>query len=312
MLSCNHYVLIDVGLHEPKIVINAIQHIGQPFYVHVSRSYQSYNPALGDTLFIDDARVEIWENGSLLSSLDYRDTLYSAQTNPFTAPSSKYFSHYESPADILVQEDRTYELRVFHDEYDDITAIITTPIIPKLDTPNVLFGLVSVSDIDGTDRRFDIIEVDIKDPAGSENWYSLDIDVVRTFPFDTMRLDTSQAIGVSVVSQYSPGQLIFTGSYLSNDVGRNGQNFTLNFGINSRLIYSGGSLSTVLYPNEITFRLNTYERSAAAFFKGIEDQRQASGTNPFLGPEALEIPSNIDGGYGVFGAMSIYEVRKEY
>ena len=106
-VSCdNLQTVIDVDLppHEPKLVVNSVNEVGEKWkaYVSVSQAPLSTN----DFVFLNDALVILIDGETALDTLTYNATK----------------NRYESS--LIVQEGTNFEIRVSHSKYNSINAAL--------------------------------------------------------------------------------------------------------------------------------------------------------------------------------------------
>jgi len=106
-VSCdNLQTVIDVDLppHEPKLVVNSVNEVGEKWkaYVSVSQAPLSTN----DFVFLNDALVILIDGETALDTLTYNATK----------------NKYESS--LIVQEGTNFEIRVSHSKYNTINAAL--------------------------------------------------------------------------------------------------------------------------------------------------------------------------------------------
>jgi hypothetical protein len=104
-VSCdNMQTIVDVDLpkHEPQLVVNSVNTVGEKWkaYVSVSQAPLSAN----DFVFLSDATVLLLEGENIVDTLVYN--------------ASK--SRYES--DLIVQQGTNFEIRVSHPMYETVSS----------------------------------------------------------------------------------------------------------------------------------------------------------------------------------------------
>ncbi len=95
---------IDLGVHEPKLVVNSVNQVGKKWkaYVSVSQAPLSSN----DFVFLNDALVILTEGGVNLDTLNYNNSK----------------NRYESS--LIVQEGTNFEIQVSHSIYNSLYATL--------------------------------------------------------------------------------------------------------------------------------------------------------------------------------------------
>lgn len=104
--SCTKDVIIDIPSETPKLVVNSIVVVGDTIKVGVERSL---NPALfnKDLLFVTDAKVLLYIDGSLAETLSYQ------------ADSKKYVSH------VVAIPGKTYKIAVSAPTFRNVSSVAT-------------------------------------------------------------------------------------------------------------------------------------------------------------------------------------------
>lgn len=313
LTSCEKDLVIETPGHSAKLVVNGIQEAGAPFIVHLSRSYGIPNTLTAEELLISDAKVEIWEDGTLLTNLIYRDTLVEDpwSWNPQGTP-DLLLGHYEGPANILVEEGKSYELRVDHSEFGKV--ISQTDVIKSVEPVNVSLQLdaISETDLDGYVYKTHVFSFEIDDTPGEENYYSFRAYGTFPNPFDTTFMDTLPYYGGNLLNSWTETSKDLAQERWGSDQGRDGERFTIEFEAYGGNISYINNEEVAIQPKEILIEFRTANKDAFRFLNGVDKQRASDPTNPFFPSEAIVVPSNIDGGYGAFGSIGMVLVVKEF
>ena len=106
-VSCdNLQTVIDVDLppHEPKLVVNSVNEVGEKWKAYVSVSQAPLSTS--DFVFLNDALVILIDGETILDTLTYN------------VPKNRYESS------LIVQEGTNFEIRVSHSKYNTINAAL--------------------------------------------------------------------------------------------------------------------------------------------------------------------------------------------
>jgi hypothetical protein len=173
LMSCESQGRLRLPEHESKLVVNAIWYPGYPVWVHVSRSFSSYETINPNELIIHDAEVELWKDGVSLGILSYVDTLVQ-EPEPYISP-PRYitvrYGQYERPDIPAVEEGSIYQISVRHPEWDDVLAETYIPKPVPIDTVSITLDAVNELDFTGFTTTYHIIDSEFDDPADEENYY---------------------------------------------------------------------------------------------------------------------------------------------
>lgn len=150
LTSCeNMQTVIDLELppHEPKLVINSSNKIGDKFKVYVSHSIDPLSN--NDFEFYSDASVVLLENGLAIDSLIFIDSSHFYKSN------------------VLAENDKDYSLRVSHPNYPILnTKALTAPVATEIKSVNL-----RTSNTNESGKSF--IEIEFDDDPVKDNYYLL-------------------------------------------------------------------------------------------------------------------------------------------
>lgn len=310
--SCTTDLVVDVPAPETQLVVYGYMETDKPFTVYVTTSYGlNSNPNSGpvttrnrEDRYVKDATVEIWEGGSLLTSLPYRDSLQ-VDTSGFGI--DYYVGHYEGPNAITPIPGRSYELRITHPTYPDVRAVATAqaPVIPA--EVEYEQNATRETDIDGFSADYGVIKLGINSPATTEIFYQVRANMIIRWPYDTTFVDTSSAF-VTPIETYTSQNLV----EVENPFHTPQTAITTSGGL-STLLYALAEESYVYYDgNEeipadllgIEIFLESTDQSVADFLNAFRRQYNAQDAFSLFPTEAITIPGNIEGGIGVFGSYN--------
>ncbi|MEZ4686272.1 MAG: DUF4249 domain-containing protein [Bacteroidia bacterium] len=302
-IACERTGHLRLPEHEIKLVVNAQWNPGIPMWVHLSRSYGTTELVNNNDLLIPDATVSIWENGVKLEDFIYRDTSR-YELNRFGSDDTLLvkYGQYMHPARDTVKPGSHYQLRIHHPDYDDIVADCRVPTPVKIDTIRVFFDAVTETDLSNASTTYHIIEIQVDDPPGEDNYYGLNMTRVYTSP-DSSHADTviiHENI-VPLVNSYGLNTLVPAGSIVFSDEGHDGEQISKLFYVIKRTQFS--IQGDPLIPERYIFHLYSMNKSLAGYFEGrFKQDQELDQDNLLYVPGAASVSSNIEGGYGVFGA----------
>tara|TARA_B100000963_G_scaffold60279_1_gene48212 strand:+ start:4507 stop:5412 length:906 start_codon:yes stop_codon:yes gene_type:complete len=192
--SCdNLQTVIDVDLptHEPKLVVNSVNEVGEKWKAYVGVSQAPLSTS--DFIFLSDALVLLIDNETILDTLSYN--------------ASK--NRYESS--LMVQHGANYEIRVFHSNYNTLSATL-------FPFQNVL--LKSVDELQNITNETTSLKFRIDDPQ-STNYYMINLKAYNSQEiFDSTDVLYDQYFEMENIyfdsddpslnkGQYSKGKLLF-------------------------------------------------------------------------------------------------------
>lgn len=275
MASCDDLqtvVEVDLPEHEPKLVVNSINKVGEKWkaYVSVSKSPLS----TGNFVFLSDASVFIFDGNQLVDTLSY-DTLT---------------SRYESSS--LVLQDSDYTLQVSHPLYETVSATLS---------PFEKIPIKSVGNIEVVSSEIVNLKFEIDDPIFN-NYYMLDLKGIYKSSADT---SINQEYEKEKIYFYSDDPSLDQGEYSRNkllfdDRLFNGTSKEFNLIIDSDFIQELDSIQLNFWSIDYSFYQYFVTKSI----------QSSSGDNPIFSSEPVNVYNsflNEDGvinGYGIFASSS--------
>ncbi|MEZ4685630.1 MAG: DUF4249 family protein [Bacteroidia bacterium] len=307
LASCETDLKVDLPEHDRKLVVNAIQQQDSAFIVHLSKSYGFQEEISESKLLIDNAKVELWEGTTLLDELVFRDTF----VNPYwnwdpDAPADLRLGHYYSPKNLKAEQGRQYELRISHPELGQAIGRMELP--EPVDPVAVEFfpDTITFTDFDGYIYHSSVARIQLAAQQPQGLFYTVRVSAEYTYPLDSSLRDTTPFYLEGSLTTWSQA----SAEYSSSNWAGNQPDNTLDFSI-------GGEVNRVFYvngeevdwkPSKIFVEMIATDEATYRYLNGIEKQRESDPGNPFYPSEAIIVPSNVDGAYGVFGGI----VRRSY
>lgn len=303
-ISCQDEITLDLPQAENKIVVQASIEQGYPPYVILSKNQGYFDPIDSTTfegLFISDVEsIRIWytdENGYIVDSKDLQLIPFLDTISIFSVNDYNFVNHepYE-----FSKEGRKYYLEIVWNN-QLITSETTIP------NPTPLDCLwVEQSETAEKDFKCDIRAV-YSDPANQQN--NIIIKSKRLEHFERNKEDTTSCL---VENNKDP---ILKLVDAASDILINGQSFETYFPRPSDNGFPTGTYNTyhtkVCDEDTIEFKKDIVlikfcqiDEPSMKFWRGLVRQAGTNG-NPFAEPSNL--PSNINGGLGVFtGYGAVY------
>ena len=278
-VSCdNLQTVIDVDLppHEPKLVVNSVNEVGEKWkaYVSVSQAPLSTN----DFIFLNDALVILIDGETTIDTLTYNDSK----------------NRYESS--LIVQEGTDFEIRVSHSKYNTINATLF---------PFKKVLLKSIEKLQNTSSETTSLKFTIDDPQ-TTNYYMINLKAYYSQEiFDSTDVLYDQYIELENIyfdsddpslnkGQYSKGKLLF------DDKLFNGTTKEFNLLFDSYVSIKADS---------ILLNLCSVDYAFYNYFTTKIIQLN-TGNNPIFNSEPVNVYNSfLDGdgeiqGYGIFAVLS--------
>jgi Domain of unknown function (DUF4249) len=268
---------IDPPKYEPKMVVNCIaSNFDSVLKISISRNVGLLENIPDSANNLANATVEWFENGVLKYTFT-RDTV---DKSPFSGGNGVFFKYYGADLNQnYISGGNKYEIRVKHPNYPSVSGTQIAPKIIQLDTVKVKLDTTNNGGFVFGDAIFSMT---FQDPPGEANFYQISMrgdDNNGYYGFESDDPNVVSGIGYDKL--------------LLSDKNFDGQKYTLRF--------KTGDVTSESY--KIIFSACTKE--FFQFSKAVP-QNQDAEFNPFASP--VQIPTNIDGGLGLFGLFGTYEI----
>lgn len=276
--GCNDDLVITNTVSDTQMVVNATANYGEQIELEVIRP----NLITEDTFNrpLSGVQVELVKNGNVV------ETRYTGSLGQVR------FATKASGGDSLT-------LRMEKDGFEPATSTIETPFV------------IPILQFDTTTRRRNVLgcRISFYDPIKDENYYQLEMVGYRWFykihPITGQRQDSIWA--TQSLSMRSVNKLFFSDNNiinnrqsfeLLNDKIFNGNNFVLDVDISAFALEEQPDRSAIKL---LRFELNHIDKAYYDFLSTISLNRPVYG-GPFS--IASQVPSNIEGGLGIFAATA--------
>ncbi len=279
-----------------KPVIFSYLNTDSTIKVFVTRT--AYPGQLDTSVWLDDAQVSIYENGQLV---DNNPVYKTGVLQPYDPYASAYVSN------IKPAPGQEYKIEV---QALGQTASASVKIPQPVNITD--FSLISAT-VDTQEAYYNMatlsgsFKISFTDPADEENYYLLtvftkipqtiavsDTQIIHVWQNISLIGNTTQNASTGIISPVPPDYIAGMG-YVFSDLRYNGQevSFLINVWGN---VYVPGDTAKI-YAALISIDKSLYE------FYVNNHENQQSRMSPFS--EASNIYTNVEGGYGLVGAMSI-------
>ena len=288
LAACEQEVTIDLPESDPQAVVNCILDADSVVDVQVFKSRKLFSTDSA-ILPIRDASVSMWENGQ--------------PAGPFSPTLLASRGYYTYRSAWKPKPGSTYSLLVNAPGFPSARGEVTIPNPPK-------FSFTSLGDSAWIrdNQAFDVMKIELDDPANEANYYEIAVWANDTMPFLLppgvpqppsiyrqvyLESDDPYITGASNGLGGGPrgnGTLVFTDETL------NGKNATITFRFrHEERLFSDSMILEVTAINKPLFQYKvSYEKQLDARF------------NPFAEP--ARVFSNISGGVGLLGARCTQKV----
>ncbi|MEL6674642.1 MAG: DUF4249 domain-containing protein [Bacteroidota bacterium] len=308
LFGCELDLEVPFPKHEAKLVVNSYLTEDDDIRVFLTRSYGLLDDINENDLWIEDATVTIKEDGVEKGSLAYRDTTFTDSIYSYPPKSFRYAQY--SQEGLRPVPGKVYSLEVSHPDYGTVTSETKMPNQTKLiDIEyNLNFEVNRWTQPDGTvyiNRRA-TVDFEVEDPGDEENYYYFELWVAYTmpsFPEDTFYSQVYMTHNAyRDVEGYWVGDDIPTPDTDFN--GGKGKIRTLAyfpFG-NGRedLVENAELLGLEVKASSVSKELYDYKQKYSQ-----QKEFQLDGVESALIPnEPVSVPSNIEGGYGIFAGSN--------
>lgn len=275
--------------HDARLVVQGQFRPEGPWEARVSRSVGAFEPGrVGEGRFgVTDATIEVFRGDQRLGTIT-RDSL-----NRYTADA------------FVPRPEATYRVRVSAPGLDPVEATDRVPALPP--------SRLSVEeDPSQGEEGWRTLRLTIEDPPSVENYYGIvleritetddGIPIRRDQYFRTQNRAILEEVGggfeLEGDNTYSGSTAFFT------DVLFDGQTYTIDLEVQTR----AGSRDQPVTP---TYELQVRALSSDTY-SYLRTQHLASETddNPFASP--VDVEGNVEGGYGLMGAMNIDTLRQDF
>ncbi|MFK7809549.1 MAG: DUF4249 domain-containing protein [Saprospiraceae bacterium] len=266
---------VDPPPHDPEIVVHTfIKPNDTIINAGITRSYGLLdNTGDFDERFLNDATVEIFQQGELKYTLESKVDNYDFQ---FTG--INYCLSFNEPVGGLGD---SFEIKVSHPDYPSVRAV---QYMPKEAVPLTSAKFDEDGGIGDEGERLNSIDLTFTDPADEENYYEIyiayrDESTPGEVNFFDIRVETNDP-NIQRGNTFN--------SFLLDDLAINGSEYTLNLQLDND------------YADNMYVIFRSVSRDWYLYSRSARDFREGSDFGTFAEP--VTVHRNIDGGLGVFAA----------
>ncbi len=281
LYGCPSVIEVPLPPHEHKLVINSLLHPGTSIKIYVSHSVGILEDKGEKGTLVKNAKVTIFEDDISLGQLTYRDTIRWIHNSSRSVPWGFYHLPYAPKAG------HTYRVEVVHDHYPTASATTKIPTFPHI--THHRFAPYHLLNESGDPLHLLTLRVESDSFDRQKTFYQ----VTGDFAYTT---DTGMP---------DDGKFYFS-SLRQNDVfpRQEGVFFQTQDESLPRLYFLGiGNESQVpVNPpfEKAAFELRTCDSLYFAYILYFPNQQEAAfGDFQFFPQEIEELPTNVQGGYGL-------------
>ena len=308
LTACEKEILYDDIAPEPLLVVNGIQHVGEPARLCVERSSFYIN---SETDFrVKDVHVDLYVNGVFKEALQVRDSMlmetywiWNDTLGEQEAERPRYAFNYCEGEYILCEGD-ALRFEVSSSEFDDVAVAETT--IPY--APNVVsFDTIRVeTSDDGLSTVYLSLKID--DPAGNDYYNLYPQEGLTNFTTsDPVFTDFMNIVHVDDL--FGGNDYYGRGAYnMFNDTYFDGTQYAINM---NSTVYGDGSY----YYQPLVMEVTKVDYALYQFKKTYSDYDYADDLLSLF-TEPIQVYSNVQNGAGVVCSQSrpvtvIVDLREE-
>ena len=285
--SCDIVVDLDIPEHERVLVVNSILTTDSMINASISHSVGAFDAS--SISYVNNATVEVYEDGVLLGEMDEQASL--SYDSSGELDSTYVYNFNQNPV-----AGKIYSYEIVHPDYEAVRAETTVPAAVKLNVNNVT--LLSEQDYEKHYRvRFSFND------APEDNFYRLRLRNPNTY-YGFAYFESNDASMISSAGVQSDGATFYGDEALFDDEMFNGteKEISIDFFDSKSLWFEeeGIEVQFILELTSVSESYYTYIRSLRAHFDN-QDQFIFAG-------EPVQVFTNIENGLGVLGSMSIDNV----
>ena len=297
LTACEKEILYEDIAPEPLLVVNGIQHVGEPARLSVEKS--SFYITTETDFRVKDVHVDLYVNGVFKEALQVRDSMimetywvYDPETDESHEEERASYAYVYCEGEYLLCEGDALRFEVSSSEFDEVAVAETT--IPY--APNVIsFDTIRVeTSDDGLSTIYFSLKID--DPAG-DDYYNL-------YPQEGLsHFTTSDPVFadfmniVHVDDLFGESDYYGRGAYnMFNDAYFDGSQYAL-------------SMSSIVYPDEsyyykpLVMEVTRVDYSLYQFAKSYSNYDYSDDLIALF-TEPIQVYSNVQNGVGVVCSQS--------
>ena len=291
--SCDIVVDLDIPEHERVLVVNSILTTDSMINASISHSVGAFDAS--SISYVNNATVEVYEDGVLLGEMDEQASLYYNYMDELD--STYVYNFNQNPV-----AGKIYSYEIVHPDYEAVRAETTVPAAVKLNVNDVT--LLSVENYEKHYRvRFSFND------APEDNFYRLRLRNPYAYYDEFDDFESNDASIISSAGVQSDGATFYGDEALFDDEMFNGteKEISIDFFEFKSLYYEEQDEE---YEVQFTLELTSVSESYYTYIRSLRAHYDNQDQFIFAG-EPVQVFTNIENGLGVLGSMSVDTVLLE-
>ena len=277
LISCDNLqtvIEVDLPEHEPKLVVNSINQVGQKWKAYVSVSQAPLSNS--DFVFLTDATVLIMDGDNVVDTLKYIE------------------SEFCYKSDVIVQQGADFQIRVSHPMYETVSAGLYS--FEKI-------KIKSVDDIQSASNGYGNLRFSFDDPAQTDNFYMISIDYYsKSSDGESYSLYIESDDPSIVEGYYADSKLLF------DDKLFNGSTKEFNLLIDEYFSQSEDSIFLNLWSVDYAF----YQYQSSLIIQSYSGDNPIFSAEPVNVYNSFLDENGLINGYGIFAVSDLDSVMIQF
>ena len=292
--SCDIVVDLDIPEHDRVLVVNSILTTDSMINASISHSVGAFDAS--SISYVNNATVEVYEDGVLLGEMDEQASLSSDSSGELD--STYVYNFNQNPV-----AGKIYSYEIVHPDYEAVRAETTVPAVVKLNVNDVT--LLSEQDYEKHYRvRFSFND------APEDNFYRLRLRYQNEYYDGFDYFESNDASMISSVGVQSDGATFYGDVALFDDEMFNGTEKEISIDFFDYNKFFWGEEPDDDFETEYTLELTSVSESYYIYIRSLRAHYDNQDQFIFAG-EPVQVFTNIENGLGVLGSMSLDTVLLE-
>ncbi len=280
--SCRKIISVDLNPKDKKIVLNSIMNKNS-VEARISLSF-GLNDRTQDVVYLKTAKVSLFEGETQIGHLDN---------------GSDSLPGYYVLSNLNLKYETNYSLKVEDASYGIISAMTQIPKPVQIDT--ITKSGQTISEFDGSKSETYLFSVKIEDSPTTANYYGI-VDSV-TFEYHDYNYDTNKDTiyitknSIYVDSKDPANEAEWNNILFFRDDLFDGRTYSFKVNIDKYSFYSDTT--------ENEFYLLSFSKEYYLYLRTMSAQANQDNFSLILGATPVQVYSNVEGGFGFFGAYSL-------
>ena len=300
LTACEKEIMYEDIAPEPLLVVNGIQHVGEPARLSVEKS--SFYITTETDFRVKDVHVDLYVNGVFKEALQVRDSMimetywvYDPETGDSHEEERPSYAYVYCEGEYLLCEGDQLRFEVSSSEFDEVAVAETT--IPY--APNVIsFDTLRVEpnpDGDGLDKVYLSLKID--DPLGNDYYNLNPQEGLSNFTTsDPVFADFMNIVHVDDL--FGGSDYYGRGEYnMFNDTYFDGSQYTINMNTTAYSVESYHYKPLVMEVTRVDYSLYQFAKSYSSYDYAADLLA--------LFTEPVQVYSNVQNGVGVVCSQSL-------